>query len=112
MRQFNDIMRIDVIDTYYNLSMKTLTYFATIPHKVDADFYFKIDDDIGVNVDALGRYLAKKRTQGNLYLVRGGRVTGGWSNRDWRFRSSCFVDTCLALQLPFSFPFSCFIMPL
>ena len=41
------------------------------PHclQVDADFYFKIDDDVAVNVDALADYLDERRTQGNLYLV-------------------------------------------
>ena len=37
--------------------------------QVDADFYFKIDDDVAVNVDALADYLDERRTQGNLYLV-------------------------------------------
>ena len=39
--------------------------------QVDADFYFKIDDDVAVNVDALADYLDERRTQGNLYLVSG-----------------------------------------
>lgn len=36
----------------------------------DADFYFKIDDDVAVNVEALASYLQQRRSQGNLYLVR------------------------------------------
>lgn len=43
---------------------------------MDADFYFKIDDDVGVNVRALAEYLAERRSQGNLYLVRWGRWAG------------------------------------
>ena len=70
MRQFGDILRVDVVDTYGDLSLKTLKTFATMPGKIDADFYFKVDDDVAVNVAALTGYLQQRRTQGNLYLVR------------------------------------------
>jgi hypothetical protein len=43
--------------------------FSVLPSKFDADFYFKIDDDVAVNVYAMADYLAARRTQGNLYLV-------------------------------------------
>ena len=69
MRQYGDILRVDVVDTYGDLSMKTLKTFATMPGKIDADFYFKVDDDVAVNVAALTSYLQQRRTQGNLYLV-------------------------------------------
>ncbi len=69
MQQFGDIVRIDMVDTYADLSMKTLRMFSVLPQKIDADFYFKIDDDVAVNVDALADYLDAHRTQGNLYLV-------------------------------------------
>ncbi len=52
-----------------DLSLKTLKMFGEIPNSIDADFYFKIDDDVGVNVAALADYLQERRTQGNLYLV-------------------------------------------
>ena len=38
-------------------SMKTLKMFSVLPAKFDADFYFKIDDDVAVNVDAMATYL-------------------------------------------------------
>lgn len=66
---YGDIVRVDVVDTYGDLSLKTLKLFATLPSKIDADFYFKIDDDVAVNVDALAHYLRERRTQGNLYVV-------------------------------------------
>ena len=69
MQQYGDIVRIDMVDTYADLSMKTLRMFSVLPQKIDADFYFKIDDDVAVNVDALADYLDARRTQGNLYLV-------------------------------------------
>lgn len=69
MQQYGDIVRIDMVDTYADLSMKTLRMFSILPQKIDADFYFKIDDDVAVNVDALADYLDARRTQGNLYLV-------------------------------------------
>ena len=69
MQQYGDIVRIDMVDTYADLSMKTLRMFSILPQKIDADFYFKVDDDVAVNVDALADYLDARRTQGNLYLV-------------------------------------------
>lgn len=69
MQQYGDIVRIDMVDTYADLSMKTLRMFSILPQKIDADFYFKIDDDVAVNVDALADYLEAHRTQGNLYMV-------------------------------------------
>ena len=54
--------------------------------QVDADFYFKIDDDVAVNVDALADYLDERRTQGNLYLVRdqmAGCGCSGCSDAGW-----------------------------
>ena len=69
MQQYGDIVRIDMVDTYADLSMKTLRMFSILPQKIDADFYFKVDDDVAVNVDALADYLEAHRTQGNLYMV-------------------------------------------
>jgi len=35
-----------------------------------ADFFFKVDDDVIVNVPALVAYLEPRRQRGNLYMVR------------------------------------------
>lgn len=59
-----------MVDTYGDLSLKTRMIFTEMPRAVDAEFYFKIDDDVGVNVAALAEYLEERRGQGNLYLVR------------------------------------------
>ncbi len=70
IKLYGDILRLDMVDTYADLSLKTLKMFTVLPAKYDADFYFKIDDDVAVNIDAMAAYLAAKRNQGNLYLVR------------------------------------------
>lgn len=69
IKQYGDILRLDMVDTYADLSLKTLKMFSILPQKYDADFYFKIDDDVAVNIDAMANYLNAKRNQGNLYLV-------------------------------------------
>lgn len=39
--------RLDVVDEYGELSRKTARLFAQMSTAVRADFYFKIDDDVG-----------------------------------------------------------------
>ena len=68
--KFGDILRLDSTDTYADLSSKTLKLFGKLPDKFRADFYFKVDDDVIVNVPALIAYLEPRRQQGNLYMVR------------------------------------------
>ena len=85
IKAYGDILRLDMVDTYADLSLKTLKMFSVLPAKYDADFYFKIDDDVAVNVDALAAYLAAKRNQGNLYLVRRRAAsTPGRARSPWR----------------------------
>ena len=72
IKEYGDIWRLDMVDTYADLSLKTLKMFTVLPQKIDADFYFKIDDDVAVNVDAMATYLTQRRNQGNLYLARRG----------------------------------------
>ena len=69
MKAYGDIWRIDMVDTYADLALKTLKMFSILPARVDADFYFKVDDDVAMNVGAMAEYLQSKRSQGNLYLV-------------------------------------------
>ena len=70
MKEFGDIVRLDVVDSYDDLSRKTLKMLSVLPEKIDASFYFKVDDDVAVNIDALEIYLSGQRNQGNLYMVR------------------------------------------
>ncbi|KAK9842558.1 hypothetical protein WJX81_006050 [Elliptochloris bilobata] len=76
IKEHGDIWRLDMVDTYADLSLKTLKMFTVLPQKIDADFYFKIDDDVAVNVDAMATYLTQRRNQGNLYLgcMKSGQV--------------------------------------
>ena len=69
--QYGDILRLDSTDTYADLSSKTVKLFSKLPGKFRADFYFKVDDDVIVNVPALVAYLEPRRQHGNLYMVRG-----------------------------------------
>ncbi|KAK9817855.1 hypothetical protein WJX72_003172 [[Myrmecia] bisecta] len=99
MKLHGDIMRLDMVDTYADLTQKTLKLFAVMPQKIDADFYFKIDDDVAVNIDALHDYLQARRTQGNLYLgcMKSGQVLTDrrykWFEPEyWRFGDPATVD--------------------
>jgi len=66
--QYGDIVRLDHVDTYADLSAKTLKLFTLLPSLWDAAFYFKVDDDVALNVPALAAYLDGRRGEGNLYL--------------------------------------------
>jgi len=91
-KQYGDIIRLDLDDDYHSLSSKTVRLFSDMPTIFDADFYFKIDDDVVVNIPELADYLDKKRSQGNLYLgcMKSGQVLTEskwkWHEPDhWRF---------------------------
>lgn len=62
--QFGDMERLDVVDEYSELSRKTARLFAHMSDTVVADFYFKIDDDVGG-------------------LASGGGLPVAWCERDW-----------------------------
>lgn len=69
MQEYGDILRVDAFDAHENLSEKTLQLFSMLTHRFSADFYFKIDDDVAVNIEALAHYLTAHRDNGNLYMV-------------------------------------------
>lgn len=68
MATYKDIIRVNVLDSYDQLPHKTLRMFADASSKVDAHFYFKVDDDIAVNLEAMHDYLKELRGQPNLYM--------------------------------------------
>ena len=70
VEQHDDILRVDAYDAHDNLSEKTLALFTLLSQHFPAHFYFKVDDDVAVNMEALTRYLAAKTDRGNLYMVR------------------------------------------
>lgn len=66
--QHGDFLRLDHVEGYHELSMKTKIYFATAVNKWDADFYVKVDDDVHVNVATLGITLARHRSKPRVYI--------------------------------------------
>ena len=90
MKAYGDIVRLDIVDSYSDLSGKTLKMFSVLPQKIDADFYFKVDDDVAVNIDAMETYLTAQRKHGNLYLVRHAQVA--------LLSPTCVIERGIALQ--------------
>lgn len=66
--QHQDFLRLDHVEGYHELSMKTKIYFATAVKRWDADFYVKVDDDVHVNVAMLGATLARHRSKPRVYI--------------------------------------------
>ncbi|KAL9250943.1 putative beta-1,3-galactosyltransferase 2 [Drosera capensis] len=63
-----DILMLDHVEGYMELSAKTKAYFTTAVGLWDADFYVKVDDDVHVNLAALGTTLAKYRLKPRVYI--------------------------------------------
>lgn len=66
--QHGDFLRLEHVEGYHELSMKTKIYFATAVSLWDADFYVKVDDDVHVNVAMLGATLARHRAKPRVYI--------------------------------------------
>uniref|UniRef100_A0A1S4DT68 Hexosyltransferase n=1 Tax=Cucumis melo TaxID=3656 RepID=A0A1S4DT68_CUCME len=67
-REHGDFLRLNHIEGYLELSAKTKTYFATAVSMWDAEFYVKVDDDIHVNLVALGTTLVGHRKKPRVYI--------------------------------------------
>ncbi|TQD88659.1 hypothetical protein C1H46_025791 [Malus baccata] len=67
-RKHGDILRLDHVEGYLELSAKTKIYFATAVATWDADFYVKVDDDVHVNIATLGETLVRHRKKKRLYI--------------------------------------------
>ncbi|MBA0792225.1 hypothetical protein Gohar_016742 [Gossypium harknessii] len=67
-RKHGDILRLEHVEGYLELSAKTKTYFATAAALWDADFYVKVDDDVHVNIATLGATLARHRSKPRVYI--------------------------------------------
>ncbi|KAI9073004.1 hypothetical protein K1719_045037 [Acacia pycnantha] len=63
-----DLLRLDHVEGYLELSAKTKTYFATAVKLWDADFYVKVDDDVHVNIGTLGETLVRHRPKPRIYI--------------------------------------------
>ncbi|KAL9691392.1 hypothetical protein QQ045_011814 [Rhodiola kirilowii] len=67
-KQHGDFMRLEHVEGYLRLSAKTKRYFTTAVTQWDAEFYVKVDDDVHVNLGALGHKLAQYRSKPRVYL--------------------------------------------
>lgn len=67
-RKHGDLLRLDHVEGYLELSAKTKIYFATAVATWDADFYVKVDDDVHVNIATLGETLVRHRKKSRLYI--------------------------------------------
>ncbi|KAL6529644.1 Beta-1,3-galactosyltransferase 2 [Orobanche gracilis] len=67
-KKHGDIMRLDHVEGYLELSAKTKTYFATAVSLWDAEYYVKVDDDVHVNIATLGERLARHRKEPRVYV--------------------------------------------
>ncbi|KAL8474293.1 hypothetical protein ACS0TY_030938 [Phlomoides rotata] len=67
-QKHGDIMRLDHVEGYLELSAKTKTYFATAVSMWDAEYYIKVDDDVHVNIATLGETLARHRKKPRVYI--------------------------------------------
>ncbi|MCO5593526.1 hypothetical protein L7F22_047540 [Adiantum nelumboides] len=66
--QHRDFLRLEHVEGYHELSAKTKIFFATALLLWDAEFYIKVDDDVHVNLGALGNTLAKHRKKPRVYI--------------------------------------------
>lgn len=92
MATYKDIIRVNMVDSYDQLTLKTLRIFTDASSKVDAHFYFKVDDDVAINLEALHTYLHDLRGQPNLYIgcMKSGPVLTDpnmkwYEPQSWRF---------------------------
>ncbi|KAK4255342.1 hypothetical protein QN277_008354 [Acacia crassicarpa] len=67
-QKHGDILKLDHVEGYLELSAKTKTYFTTAVNLWDADFYVKVDDDVHVNIATLGETLVRHRSKPRIYI--------------------------------------------
>ncbi|XP_041006132.1 probable beta-1,3-galactosyltransferase 2 isoform X2 [Juglans microcarpa x Juglans regia] len=67
-RKHGDLLRLDHVEGYLELSAKTKVYFSTAAALWDADFYIKVDDDVHVNIATLGETLVRHRSKPRVYI--------------------------------------------
>ncbi|KAJ8542894.1 hypothetical protein K7X08_005417 [Anisodus acutangulus] len=67
-KKHGDFLRLEHVEGYLELSAKTKSYFTTAVALWDADFYIKVDDDVHVNIGALGATLARRHSKPRVYI--------------------------------------------
>ncbi|KAL8539969.1 hypothetical protein ACS0TY_001537 [Phlomoides rotata] len=66
--QHKDFLRLNHVEGYHELSLKTKIYFSTAAAKWDADFYVKVDDDVHVNLGVLSSLLSRHKSKPRAYV--------------------------------------------
>ncbi|XP_062149392.1 hydroxyproline O-galactosyltransferase HPGT1 isoform X2 [Alnus glutinosa] len=89
-RQNNDFVILDDhVEAVEELPKKAKLFFVHAADKWDADFYAKVNDDVYVNIDALGTTLAAHLDKPRLYIgcMKSGEVfseaSHKWYEPDW-----------------------------
>ena len=67
-KKYNDIIMFDFLDTYYNLTTKTLVSLAWTYTHVHAEYYLKVDDDMFVRLNNI-MTLIEKSNYGNRTIM-------------------------------------------
>ncbi|KAK2983634.1 hypothetical protein RJ640_023168 [Escallonia rubra] len=89
-KQTNDFLILeDHVEASEELPLKTKTFFAHAAEKWDAEFYAKVNDDVYLNIDALGNTLAAHLDKPRVYIgcMKSGEVfsekSHKWYEPDW-----------------------------
>lgn len=89
-KQTNDIVILkDHVEAPEELPSKPKLFFIHAAEQWDAEFYVKVNDDIYVNIDALGTVLANQLDKPRVYIgcMKSGEVfteqTNRWYEPDW-----------------------------
>ncbi|KAL7186561.1 hypothetical protein ACSBR2_028319 [Camellia fascicularis] len=67
-KKHGDILRLEHVEGYLELSAKTKIYFTMAVAQWDADFYVKVDDDVHVNIATLGATLMRHQSKPRVYI--------------------------------------------
>ncbi|KAA3475958.1 hydroxyproline O-galactosyltransferase HPGT1-like [Gossypium australe] len=88
-RQTNDFIILDQVEAPGELPKKVKMFFSLAADKWDADFYAKVNDDVYVNIDALGATLSSHLDKPRVYIgcMKSGQVfsepSHKWYEPDW-----------------------------
>ncbi|KAK8703345.1 hypothetical protein V6N13_021664 [Hibiscus sabdariffa] len=88
-RQTDDFMILDQVEAPGELPKKAKMFFALAADRWDADFYAKVNDDVYVNIDALGAAVTSHLNKPRVYIgcMKSGEVFSEpnhkWYEPDW-----------------------------
>ncbi|CAO2838693.1 unnamed protein product [Amaranthus hypochondriacus] len=89
-RQNDDFLVLyDHVETSKQLPKKTMFFFAHVANNFEAEFYAKVNDDVYVNIDALGNTLAAHVDKPRVYMgcMKSGEVFSEpnqkWYEPEW-----------------------------